>query len=92
MSRIADTRFCRDEVITDEQADEILASPQGQQFARMMHYTTTGTPDVVAKYLEQFTSHADADELITCHTAPTLAGRMRSIELLAEVAGLTAAA
>ena len=82
----------RDEGHTDEQADEILASPQGQQFARMMHYTTAGTPDAVARYLEQFASHADADEIITCHAAPTLEGRLRSIELVAEVAGLTAAA
>jgi len=84
--------IARGQRITDEQADEILASPQGQQFARMMHYTTAGTPDTVAEYLERFATHADADELITCHTAPTLDARLRSIELLAEVAGLRTAA
>lgn len=84
--------IARGQRITDEQADEILASPQGQQFARMMQYTTAGTSDTVARYLESFAAHADADELITCHTAPTLDARLRSIELLAEVAGLRTAA
>jgi hypothetical protein len=40
------------------------------------------------EYLDGFTKHADADELIVAHQSPRVEDRLRSVELLAEVAGL----
>ncbi|HET6242339.1 MAG TPA: LLM class flavin-dependent oxidoreductase, partial [Arthrobacter sp.] len=49
---------------SDDEADMILDSPQGQHVTQMMTYSAVGTPDVVLEYLNEFTTHADADELI----------------------------
>lgn len=76
---------------TDDEADMVLDSPQGQHLAEMMTYSAVGTPDVVRDYLEEFTRHADADELIVAHQSPGTETRLRSVELLAEVAGLVRA-
>ena len=72
--------------LTDEQADAILETPQGQQLKQMTKYTAAGTPDRVRDYLEWFAGHADADELMVVHLGSTLEKRLRSLELLAEVA------
>ena len=50
----------------------------------MMTYTAVGTPAEVSQYIEAFSKHADADELITVHPSPTPDARLRSIELLAD--------
>ena len=50
----------------------------------MMHYTAAGTPDEVACYLNDLAREADVDELITVHPSPTVAERLRSIDLLAD--------
>ena len=71
--------------LTDDEADAILASPQGQQIAQMMHYSAVGTPDRVKAYLDEFADLAGADELITAHSSPTIEQRLRSVDLLAEV-------
>jgi luciferase family oxidoreductase group 1 len=73
---------------TDDEADMILDSPQGQHVSQMMAYSAVGTPDVVLDYLDSFGRHADADELIVAHQSPGTAARLRSVELLAQVAGL----
>jgi len=73
---------------TDDEADMILDSPQGRHMAQMMTYSAVGTPDVVIDYLDSFGKHADADELIVAHQSPGTRDRLRSIELLAEAAGL----
>ncbi len=73
---------------TDEEADAILASPQGAQLRAMATYSAVGTGDEVRAYLEDFTRHADADELIVALQSPTAAGRLRSLELLADAWGL----
>ncbi|HEY1118281.1 MAG TPA: MsnO8 family LLM class oxidoreductase, partial [Acidimicrobiales bacterium] len=74
----------RERGFTDEEADAVLASPQGRQIAEMMRYSAIGTPDRVRDGLEEFRAHADADELIVVHGSPTLEGRLRSVDLLAE--------
>jgi luciferase family oxidoreductase group 1 len=71
--------------LTDDEADAILASPQGQQIAQMMHYSAIGTPDQVKSYLDEFAELAGADELITAHSSPTIEQRLRSVDLLADV-------
>jgi luciferase family oxidoreductase group 1 len=73
---------------TDDEADMILDSPQGRHMAQMMTYSAVGTPDVVIDYLDSFGKHADADELIVAHQSPGTEARLRSVELLAEAAGL----
>jgi luciferase family oxidoreductase group 1 len=73
---------------TDDEADMILDSPQGQHVSQMMKYSAVGTPDAVLDYLDGFARHAGADELIVAHQSTGTAERLRSVELLAEVAGL----
>jgi luciferase family oxidoreductase group 1 len=77
--------------VSDEQADEILASPQGQQIAEMMRYSAAGTPEAVREYLDSFAVHADADELMVAPSSPGIDARLRSLELLADVSGLVPA-
>ena len=77
--------------LTDAQADAILASPQGRHLETMMRYTAVGTPHLVARYLDEFATHADADELIVVHAGPTVEARLHSLDLLADAAGLVRA-
>jgi luciferase family oxidoreductase group 1 len=70
-------------LFSDDEADEILASPAGLHIEQMLTYSAVGTPAEVRQYLESFSKHADADELITVHHAATAAARLRSVELLA---------
>jgi luciferase family oxidoreductase group 1 len=70
--------------LSDEQADQILASGAGAHVDQMLTYTAAGTPGEVAQYLETFRRLTAADELITVHQAPTGEGRLRSVTLLAE--------
>jgi len=77
--------------LTDEQADEILASPQGGQIAEMMRYTGVGTADEVKHFLDGFAIHADADELMINPASPGIDARLRSLELLADIADLVPA-
>jgi luciferase family oxidoreductase group 1 len=81
----------RGQRLSDEEADAILASPGGQQLAQMMRNTAAGTPQLVREYLDDFARYADADELIVAHAAPTIEARLRSADLLADVAGLAPA-
>ncbi len=70
--------------LSDDEADAILASPQGQQIAQMMHYSAVGAPDRVKAYLDEFAERAGVDELITAHSSPTIDQRLRSVDLLAD--------
>jgi luciferase family oxidoreductase group 1 len=74
--------------LDDAQVEAVLASPQGAMVDQMLQYTATGPPDAVAAYLTDFRALTEADELITAHQADTVEGRLRSLELLAQVAGL----
>jgi luciferase family oxidoreductase group 1 len=81
----------RGQVFTDDEADAVLATPAGQQVAQMLTYAAVGTPAAVADYLYGFVKHADADELIVAFQAPTIADRLRSLELAAGAMNLSAA-
>jgi luciferase family oxidoreductase group 1 len=74
--------------ITDEEADELLASPGGQQVAQMMTYSGVGTGLEAGDYVRSFVGVADADEVIVAFQSPTVEARLRSVELLAEALGL----
>ncbi|MBD8061210.1 LLM class flavin-dependent oxidoreductase [Oceanitalea stevensii] len=69
---------------TDEQADALLASPQGRHLTQMMTYSAVGTPDVVRDKVTEFAEQTGADEIIVAHQGPTVEERLRSAELLAE--------
>src|SRR5699024_12271894 len=69
---------------TDEQADELLASPQAQHLHPMATYSAVGTPGVVREKVTEFAAQTGADELIIAHQGPRVEQRLRSAELLAE--------
>lgn len=69
---------------SDEQAQEVLASPAGQSIEAMTRYSAIGTRSEVRAYIKDFAALSRADELITVHPSPTLDARLRSLELLAE--------
>jgi alkanesulfonate monooxygenase SsuD/methylene tetrahydromethanopterin reductase-like flavin-dependent oxidoreductase (luciferase family) len=69
--------------LTDEQADELLASG-GAFVDRMLTYTAAGTPVEVRDYLDGFIKQTEADELMTVHNALTPEARLHSVTLLAE--------
>ncbi|MEV4184184.1 LLM class flavin-dependent oxidoreductase [Streptosporangium canum] len=83
--------FGRDRTFTPEEADMILQSPAGQQVLQMTKYTAVGTPAEVKDYLDRFTEHAQADELIVATQAKDTEAWLRSYELLADVSGLVPA-
>ncbi len=76
------------EPLTEAQVDAILRSPKAALVDQMLTYSAVGTPDAVVAYLDDFQRHTGADELVVVHHATTVAGRLRSVELLAESAGL----
>jgi luciferase family oxidoreductase group 1 len=69
---------------TDEEADAVLESPAGRHVKGMTRYRAVGVAADVRASVEDFVELARADEIMTVHPAPTVAGRLRSIELLAE--------
>jgi luciferase family oxidoreductase group 1 len=69
--------------MSDEQADELLASAVGMHVDQMLRYTAVGTPAEVREYMDAFAAKTGADELITVHQASSLEGRLGSVTLLA---------
>ncbi|MBO0820597.1 MAG: LLM class flavin-dependent oxidoreductase [Nocardiopsaceae bacterium] len=70
--------------ITDEQAEELLASGAAVHVDEMLTYSAVGPAADVRRYLDGFAARIEADELITVHQAPDLDQRLRSVTLLAE--------
>jgi len=70
--------------LSDEQADELLASAVGMHVDQMLRYAAVGDPGEVRDFLDGFVKETGADELITVHQAPSLEPRLRSVALLAE--------
>lgn len=83
--------FGRGRELTDAEADVLLEAGAGAQVDSMMTHTAAGTPEDVREQLDAFAEHAGADELITAHSAPTTAARVRSLELTAQAVSLVAA-
>jgi luciferase family oxidoreductase group 1 len=74
--------------LTDGEAEQILQSPQAVHVEQMMRYTAVGTPPEVRRFLEAFVAETEADELMVVHTAPAIALRMHSLDLLVGAADL----
>ena len=69
--------------LTDEQAEELLASPRAAYLNRVFHYSAVGTSDSVVRTLAAFAAETGADEIITAHHADRTESRVHSIALLA---------
>ncbi len=69
---------------SDDELDDLMASPQGQQILGMMKHTAIGTTGTVRAQLDEFAQFANADELIVVHQATNIAGRVKSVHLLAD--------
>src|SRR5690606_21737453 len=70
--------------ITDEQADEVLASPHGERLRQMMSVSAVGTGEHAAAQVVELAERTNADEIIVSHSATVAADRLRSVRLLGE--------
>jgi len=70
--------------LTDDEAELLVEHPAGRQVLAMMRVTASGSPTEVAEQLRALAEQTDADELITVHSATTLAERLASLRLTAE--------
>ena len=78
--------------LSEEEVDQILASPRARAVDEMLTYSAVGTGTEAAAYLADFQAKTGVQELITVHYADSVDNRVRSVELLAEAAELSAAA
>jgi luciferase family oxidoreductase group 1 len=76
--------------LTDEQADELLASAVGMHVDQMLRYSAVGDPREVREYLDGFAAKTGADELITVHQAPGLEARLRSVRITSQAMAVQA--
>ena len=83
--------LARGQELSDDEADRLLASPQGQHIEQMLVYSAIGTPDTVRDGVLRFGAHTQADEVMTVHQSPSSPARLRSVELLADVLQLAPA-
>jgi len=74
--------------LTDEQVDAALLSPQASYLDEVFKYSAIGTASTIKERLDEFQALTNADEIMTAHHADSTASRIRSIEILAEVAGV----
>jgi luciferase family oxidoreductase group 1 len=76
--------------LSEEEVDQILDSPRARAVDEMLTYSAVGTGAEAAAYLADFQQKTGVDELITVHYADSVDNRVRSVELLAEAAQLSA--
>ncbi len=82
----ASAMFGRGRVLSEAEADAVLASPAGAHVEEMMTYCHCGDAAGGERATsDAFAEHAGADELIVVHQSPTTDERLRSVELLADV-------
>jgi luciferase family oxidoreductase group 1 len=74
--------------LTEEEVDQILDSPRARAVDEMLTYSAVGTGEEAAAYLADFQQKTGVQELITVHYADSVDNRVRSVEILAEAAGL----
>jgi luciferase family oxidoreductase group 1 len=74
--------------MSEEEVDEVLGSYRAKVVDEMMTYTGVGTGEEAAAYLADFQAKTGVQELITVHYADSVENRVRSVEILAEAAGL----
>jgi len=82
----------RERELTADEAGALFDTPAGQEIRGMLRYTALGGPERVREELAAFAAHADADELITVHPAPSPAERLESVRLAAPAGRVAAPA
>lgn len=75
----------REVELTADEAAPLMDTPAGMEIRGMLKYTAIGGRERVHSELAAFAKHADADELITVHAAPTRAERLASVRIAAPV-------
>lgn len=75
----------REHELSADEAATLYDTPAGLQIRDMLRYSAIGGPERVREELIAFARHADADELITVHPAPTPAERLTSVQLAAPI-------
>lgn len=68
--------------LSDEQADELLATGRAPAAEEMVHYTAAGTAPRVRASIESFAADTGADEIMVVPQGSTIAHRHRSLDLL----------
>src|SRR5699024_3364219 len=81
------TMVGRGRYLTDEQVEQIVASPQGQQVLDMLSFSAIGTIHDIREYLTNFLELASADELMISLQGTPRATTLRSLEILAAAWG-----
>src|SRR6201994_242187 len=74
--------------LTEDEVDEVLAGPRAGAVDEMLTYSAVGTGEEAAAYLADFQAKTGVQELITVHYSDSVDNRVRSVEILAEAAGL----
>ncbi len=74
--------------MSEDEVDEVLGSYRAKVVDEMMTYTGVGTGEEAAAYLADFQAKTGVQELITVHYSDSVENRVRSVEILAEAAGL----
>lgn len=69
--------------LTEAEALQLFDAPAAQEIRKMLTYTALGGPERVRDELAAFARHAQADELITVHPAPTRAEQLTSLRIAA---------
>lgn len=73
----------REKDLTTDEAAALYDTPAGHEIRGMMRFTAIGGPDRVREELAAFARHADADELMTVHPAPSRVEQLESVRLAA---------
>ncbi|MEY9928239.1 luciferase family oxidoreductase group 1 [Catenulispora sp. GP43] len=71
-----------DAELSDDELDQVLATPAGEHVKGMMRVTAAGTPKQAADYIERLAERTVADEVILAPASPNRAERIRAVELM----------
>ncbi|MDQ2977398.1 MAG: hypothetical protein M3R69_18550 [Acidobacteriota bacterium] len=67
--------------------EDYWTPPEKHQASRMLEHSIVGSPETVRKDLESFVALAKADELMVVTSIHDHAARIRSYEIVADIAG-----
>lgn len=73
----------RETELTEAEALHLFDTPAAQEIRKMLTYTAIGGAERVRAELDAFATHAEADELMTVHAAPTRAEQLASLRVAA---------
>lgn len=70
--------------LSDDEVEQLLHSPPGQQVLQMLEMTAVGTPETVRDWLDEFAERVSADELVIANMASSLEDRKRALHLISD--------